>query len=171
MTTVNDAAFTFLTKANVDGFSEGRTFRSFKVLNIPASSTYVVKITLPKPVLFTGFDITIDSGTLQVDTVAGGASGGTFAETLPIIKTNLTTPTAHVPTTVLTAGGTHTGGTVIDSVRQKADGNATRSSSVIQSDTQVRGIAAGTYHWRFNNLSTDAITGTLKILWEELPEA
>lgn len=169
MPTLNDAAYKFLNQRNVNGFTEGRTFRSFKALNIAGSGVYVVKIVLPKPVLFTGFDIAIDSGTLQVETVSGGTAGGTFAETLPIIKTNLAVATTFTPTTVLTAGGTLTGGTVIDITRQKTDGNATRASSVIQNDSQTRGIAAGTYHWRFTNLSSDAVTGTVKILWEELP--
>lgn len=165
MQTLNDAIYKSLTQ---DPFKDGRTFRSFKVLDIEASGTYVVKIVLTKPVIFTRFDIVIDSGTLQVETLTGGTPGGTFAENLPRIKTNLTTTTPHVSTTTLTAGGTHTGGTIIDVVRQKADGNATRSSSVIHADNEVRGVAAGTYHWRFTNLSTDAVSGTVKILWEEL---
>ena len=53
-------------------FRNGRTFRTFKELNIAASGTYVIKIVLPAPVYFTGFDINIESGQLKVETVTGG---------------------------------------------------------------------------------------------------
>lgn len=149
-------------------FRNGRTFRSFKELNIAASGSYVVKIVLPVPVYFTGFDINIESGQLKVETVSAGTPGGTFAETLPVIKTNLTAPTDYVVQTALTAGGTHTGGTVIDVVRLKTNNNLNQGTSVIIPDQGIRGIAAGTYHWRFTNLSTtDAVTGTVKIMWTE----
>lgn len=166
---LNDAAYAFyLREGAPTAFELGQSFRSFKLLSIPGTSTYTVKIVLPKPVYFTRFDIAIDSGIVQVETIIGGVSGGTFSETLPVIKLNLATPTIYTPTTVLTAGGTLTGGTVIDIVRQKTDSNATRATSVIQDDRQVRGIAAGTYYWRFNNLSNDVLNGTVKVEWEEL---
>lgn len=148
-------------------FLNGRSFRSFKELNIPSTGTYVVKIVTTVPVYFTGFDIAIDSGFLKIETVVGGTAGGTFSETYPIIKTNLATATPYVSTTSLTAGGTLTGGTVIDVIRQKTDGNATRAVSVISGDEHLRGIAPGTYYWSFTNLGNDAVTGTVRILWEE----
>ena len=149
-------------------FRNGRTFRTFKELNIAASGTYVIKIVLPAPVYFTGFDINIESGQLKIETVTGGTAGGTFAETLPVIRTNLTVPNSYVVQTALTAGGTITGGTTIDVVRLKTNNNLNQGTSVIDPDEGIRGIAAGTYHWRLTNLSaTDAIAGTLKVLWTE----
>lgn len=168
MATVNDLAYGFYSHEPSPRFKEGRTFRSFKKLNIPGNGIYVVKIVLPVPVYFTRFDLAVDSSTVEVETVSGGVEGGTFSEILPTIKLNLTQPTPYVVKTSLTAGGTLTGGSVIDITRQKTDGNATRGSSVIQDDTSIRGIAAGTYYWRFNNLSTDPVLGTVKIEWEEL---
>lgn len=149
-------------------FRVGRTFRSFKELNIAASGTYVIKIVLPAPVYFTGFDINIESGQLKIETVSGGTAGGTFAETLPIIRTNLAVPNSYVVQTALTAGGTITGGTTIDVVRLKTNNNLNQSTSVIIPDEGIRGIAAGTYYWRLTNLSAaDTITGTLKAQWSE----
>ena len=169
MATLNDSMSKYFERASISRFEDGRTFRSFKELNIAGSATYVVKIVVPVPVLFTGFEVATVSGSLKVETVAAGTPGGTFSETLPIFKSNLTKVTPYVGKAVLTAGGTHTGGTVIDVIRIKADGNQTRASNVIQRDAELRGIAPGTYHWRFINLDTTAVVGTVKILWEELP--
>lgn len=166
--TLNDNFAAYVRGEPSQLFRQGRTFRSFKELAIPASGSYVVKIVLPAPVYFTGFDINIESGQLKIETVSGGTAGGTFAETLPIIRTNLTAPSAYVLQTALTAGGTITGGIVIDVVRLKTNNNLNQGTSVLNPDAGLRGIAAGTYHWQLTNLSTtDAIAGTMKINWTE----
>lgn len=164
---LNDDAAKFY-RDEVNGvFQQGRGFRTFKELNIEGSGAYVIKIVASGPAILTGLDLAIESGNLKVETVAGGTPAGTFAEVLPIIKSNLMVTTPYVSKLTLTAGGTHTGGTVIDVIRMKTDGNNTRAASVATTETTKRGVAPGTYHYRITNLSTDSALGTFKITWEE----
>lgn len=154
----------------VTAYKQGRAYRTFKELNIPASGTYVIKIVVPASgATLRKLSTAIDLGYLKLETIAGGTEGGTYSETLPRIRRNLL-PRAPVrlPEVTMTAGGTQTGGTVIDVIRSKADTNTNRAISVGASDDDDRGVAPGTYYWKFTNLSsTDAITGTFKAQWTE----
>lgn len=160
------------------GFFEGREFRTFKELNIAAGATYVVKAVVPINIILFGLDASLDAGSLRIGTYVAGTEGGTFSETLPIFPTNNMSGGSdhrnnysggvYVAQTVLTAGGTHTGGTELDVLRLKTSGNSTFSSSVGASGQDERGVAANTYYFRLLNLSgTDAVTGTFKARWEE----
>lgn len=156
-------------------FFEGREFRTFKELNIPALTTYVIKVVVPGDIIFTQFITDIESGHLRASSVGGGTPTGTFAETLPIfMRNNMSVgpnkrynPTAGV---VMTAGGAHTGGTELDVTRIKtvtAQGNQS-STTVGGVQGDERGIAAGTYHFRLQNLhATEAVVGVLHASWEE----
>lgn len=166
--TLNDSAYGFYNREPSPRFLDGKTFRAFKLLKIPGNTTYVVKLVLPVPVYFTKFDVALDASTVEIETVSGGTEGGLSQEGWSRIKMNRARPTSYLAKTEITAGGTHTGGTTIDVVRIKTDGNATRGASVIQNDGSIRGIAAGTYYWRFVNKTADEALGTVKIEWEEL---
>lgn len=149
-------------------FVRGREFRTFKDLNIASAGVYTIRIVVPKNTILTGLDLVITSGDVKLETISGGTVGGSFAETLPRINTNLMAGTpAYSPTVVMTAGGTVTGGTVIDVVRVKADSNAARQTAVGNTTSDQRGIAAGTYFWRFTNATGDAVVGTFKARWQE----
>lgn len=162
----DDAAKYYASQVN-GPFQQGRGFRTLKELNIPGSGSYTIKVVVSAPAILTSLDLALESGHLKVETVAGGTPAGTFAEVLPVIKSNLMVVTPYVSQLVLTAGGTHTGGTVIDAIRMKTDGNNTRASSVAATEITQRGIAPGTYYYRLTNLATDAAVGTFKITWEE----
>lgn len=71
------------------------------------------------------------------------------------------------PTVVLTAGGTHTGGTELDVVRLKTASNNTQVSTVGDTEGDERGISPGTYYFRLTSLSAEAVTGTLHLAWEQ----
>ena len=74
------------------------------------------------------------------------------------------------PQTLLTAGGTHTGGTELDVIRLKAANVTAQSQSVGNSPQDERGVAANTYYFRLLNSSgTDAVLGTFKARFEERP--
>ena len=153
------------------GFFGGREFRTFKELNIAASGSYVVKAVVPVDIILFGLSLSIESGHLRLATVAGGTEGGSFSETLPIFGRNNMSerPTPfYVPVVVLTAGGTHTGGTEIDVVRVKASANPQQVATVTGEGGDERGVAIATYYLRLTNLSaTDAIVGTFSARWEE----
>lgn len=154
-------------------FFEGREYRSYKELNIVGSATYVVRVVVPTNIIFNQFQIDLDNGWVRAGSYVGGTPGGVFAETLPIfMKNNMSvgpdkryTPTAGV---VLTAGGTHTGGTELDVVRVKTATSNANVNTVGAGSGDERGIAAGTYYFRFLNLGAlEIVTGVVHMAWEE----
>lgn len=150
-------------------FLRGREFRTFKELNIAASGVYTIRIVVPVNTILTGLELALDGGTIKLETISGGTVGGTYSETLPRINTNLMSGTpAYSPKVVMTAGGTVTGGTVIDVVRVKSDTNAGRATTVGANTADQRGVAAGTYFWRLTNSSTDTALGTFHARWQEV---
>lgn len=150
-------------------FARGLGYRTFKELNIAAAGSYVIRVVVPKNVVLTGLDVSITSGTLKTETVVGGTAGGAFAENLPRLSTNTRTDITATPASVvLTAGGTHTGGTVIDIITLKAGSNAARSTSVGGGSNGERGIGPNTYYWRFTSSGTDPVVGTFKARWNEV---
>lgn len=153
------------------GFFGGREFRTFKELNIAASTTYVIKAVVPVDLILFGIQLSLESGHMRLATVVGGTEGGSFSETLPIFGRNNMSerPTPfYTPVVVLTAGGTHTGGTEIDVLRLKTSANTVQAASVTGEGGDERGVAAATYYFRLQNLSaTDAIVGTFSARWEE----
>jgi hypothetical protein len=153
------------------GFFGGREFRTFKELNVAASTTYVIKAVVPINLILFGLTVSAETGHLRLATVVGGTEGGSFSETLPIFGRNNMSerPTPfYTPVVVLTAGGTHTGGTEIDVLRLKTNNNQNQSSTVTGEGGDERGVAAGTYYFRLQNLSaTDAIVGVFSARWEE----
>lgn len=152
------------------GFFAGREFRTFKDFSISNGATYVVKFVSPVNFFLFDLSFTLISGEVKMTTATGGTEGGSFAETLPVIARNTMSerPTpVYEADCVLTAGGTHTGGTVLDIVWGKVTDN---SNKVASSDTLTNaetGFAAGTYYFRLNALST--ATGVLHLRWEERP--
>lgn len=154
----------------VTSYKQGRAYRTFKELNIPASGTYVIKIVVPSSgATLRKLSTAVDQGYLKLETISGGTEGGSYSETLPRIRRNmLPRSPVRLPLVTLTAGGTQTGGTVIDVVSIKSDTNTNRAVSVGSTDDDDRGVAPGTYYWKFTNLSSaDAIVGTFKAQWTE----
>lgn len=148
-------------------FVEGKSYRTFKELSILAGAAYVIRATVSADLLLTGVEATIDAGTMHLDTVAAGTATGTWAETLPILRANNLTGAPTVPAgVVLTAGGDHSDGTVLDVVRLKADTNAGRATSVGGGIADHRGIAPGIYFFRLTNTGTETLVGTFKLRWE-----
>jgi hypothetical protein len=164
-------------------FFEGREFRTYKELDIAASATYVMKIVVPTNIILYGLAVAIDSGWVRIGGYAGGTEGGTYSETLPMFAINGMSAggdnrrtdyngnnTTYTRQLVMTAGGTHTGGIELDVSRVKVSGNSNASSTVGEAGLDERGVAAGTYYFRFLNLSAmDAITGVFRMRWEERP--
>lgn len=161
-------------------FWEGREFRTFKELSIAGSAEYVIKAVAPLNIILVKLEVEIEAGFIRIGTYVGGTPGGSFSETLPIFNgNNMSLGSNHranasgvgyTVQTVLTAGGTHTGGTELDVVRLKAASVSVQAQSVGSSPFDQRGVGANTYYFRLLNLSsTDAITGTFKARWEERP--
>lgn len=154
------------------GFFRGREYRSFKELSIVTGATYVIKVVVPINTILQGLEIDADDGYLRMATVVGGVEGGVFSETLPIFNRNNMTvgpdrEALVLPQLVVTAGGTHTGGTELDVFRIRTANASGGVSSVGKSAGDERGVAPNTYYFRFTNLGNTTILGTFHVRWEE----
>ena len=153
-------------------FFAGREFRTFKELNIGAGNTYVVKAVVPINIVLFGLDLVLDNGFVRVGTYIGGTEGGSFSEVLPKFGRNTMSSIPQPPyvsQVVLTAGGTHTGGTELDVLRLLVANASGQSSSVGAEISDERGIGAGTYYFRLLNSGAGTATGVFKARWEERP--
>lgn len=148
------------------GFFAGREFRMYREF----SPAVVIKAVVPINVILWDISISLTAGEARIETVAGGTEGGSFSETIPIFPRNTMSerPTPiYTPQVVLTAGGTHTGGTVLDVLLNKTGDNANFAASVGAASSDERGIGAGTYYFRVTTTGTTA--GIIKARWEERP--
>lgn len=153
------------------GFFEKREFRTFKELSISAGATYVVRATVPVNIILTGLELVVDDGKLRLESAVGGTPGGTFSEALPIIPRNAMTetPAAYTPQVALEAGGTHTGGTLLDVILLHTANATGSASSVGNAQQDERGVAPNTYYFRFTNTGSGTVAGVFRARWEERP--
>ena len=151
-------------------FFAGREARTFYDLSLATATSVVIKAVVPIDIILNKVDILINTEEILVETVMGGTEGGTFSITLPIFPAN-TMAERPLPLytflTVLTAGGTHTGGTVLDIIRLKTGGATQQAISVGSSPFDERGVAANTYYFRLTNLGNGPLVGVFKARWEE----
>ena len=159
-------------------FHEGREFRTFKELNIAVGTTYVIQAVVAVDTILTLVENFIDAGTLRFRTWAGGTPGGSFTPITSIFYTNNLTPGpnrrnnfpgVYIRQNTLLDGGTYTPGLQLDGARIKTSSNSQQAATVGGGTAGKRGIALGTYHFTFENLGNDIITGTFKLEFEELP--
>lgn len=165
------------------GFYDGREFRTFKEFDttagtsIAAGATYVMKAVVPIDIVLIQLSALFDNGQVRIVTAVGGTEGGTFSEVLPVLPANnmagqrakVTGGGFYAPTVVLTAGGTHTGGTVLDVIRLRT-ANATAQATTVGAGTDSsRGVAANTYYFRITNTSAGIAEGVFSARWEEKP--
>lgn len=153
-----------------------RTFREFDATAgtaIAVGATYVIKAVVPVDIILLSLELQMDNGTGRVETMVGGTAGGTFSETLPIFNQNnmasegpFPIPTAQA---VLTAGGTHTGGTRLDVFRLKVATATGQSSNIDSAQGTQRGVSPNTYHIRVVNFGSGNLEGVLHANWEERP--
>lgn len=155
------------------GFFEKREYRTFRRLSIPAGTELIIRAVVPINIILFGLEVGIYTGLLDLETKVSGTPGGTFSEVLPIFPRNTMTelpPPAVPPQVVLTAGGTHTGGTVLDVLVIKAADNSNFASSITGEGGDERGVGANTYYFRLQAIAGQGnVEGVFKARWEERP--
>jgi len=150
------------------GFFAGREFRTFRRLSIGAGAGLVIRAVVPINVILFGLTLELVDGWVDVETVVGGTPAGTWSETLPVFnRNNMAGTPAYAAQAVLTSGGTHTGGTILDVLAARASGATAQAASVGASLSDERGIAAGTYYFRLTNPGSGTATGVFRAWWEE----
>lgn len=152
------------------GFFEGREFRTFLEVNIPAAGSVYVRFTSPKDFIIFEQSLTLDAGSVRFTALAGATSTGTYATPLPVIGKNRMDERLfpyYVPTVTLATGGAATGGTIVELFRVVSSNATAQQRTVLGAESTERGLPAGTYHLRMENIGTGAATGVYSLIWEE----
>ena len=156
-------------------FFAGREFRSFYELNIAAGATLVIRFSAPIDFILASQSLVIDSGTVRLVVAVAGTPSGTFGVALPVIPRNamvgaLSRQLPYYSSQVtVAAGGVHTGGVVREVIRLKSAGATAQRNTVGAAVGTERGLPAGDYYIRIENIGTGAVTGVYTIEWEERP--
>lgn len=166
-------------------FFEGREFHMIRELNVPASTTLILKVVVTVPTIVHGLDVHIDSGHLRLAIVAGGTEGGSFvaltngnihpANSMPAGNNGrlrrLYGAAPWVGRATWTQGGTLTGGDESDILRLLVANASGQAHMIGAQSGSEHGFPAGTYYLRIQNLSgSAALTGVVKARWEERSE-
>lgn len=152
------------------GFFEGREFRSFIELNIAAGANVVLKFVSPVDFILFEQRLVVDAGSCKFTAITGGTEGGIYSTSLPIIGKNRMASRLspyYSPQITISTGGTITGGTVVEVVRVVAANATAQQQSVGGINDSERGLPAGTYYLKIENIGSGAVTGTYSLTWEE----
>lgn len=149
--------------------TENRQYFMFHEFLVPSAGTEVVKVVIAGDTVMNAFSIKVMSGKARVEIVSGGTEGGTFNQTIPLFPVNgMSTAVPRASTTVMTSGGTVTGGTTMDLFLVNTGDNVNQSSGVTSGEDFAIGFPAGTYYIRVTNTDNTASAGLVKALWTEL---
>lgn len=150
-------------------FWEGREFRSFVELNLAAGASLVVRFTAGVDFVLFNQRLLVDEGKVRMDAKQGGTPGGTFTNIATYGKNRMVERRAPYYTSqiAVATGGTHTGGTVLESLRVNAGGASGQAQTVGASASDERGLPAGTYYIVLTNYGNGVATGTYDLWWEE----
>lgn len=154
------------------GFFEGREFRTFFELNIPTSTSVYLRFTSPIDFIIFEQSLTLDSGSVRFTALTGATPGGTYSTSLPVIgKNRMTTRKTpfYSPQITIETGGTATGGTIVELFRVTAANATAQQQTVLGAASTERGLPAGTYYLRLENIGNSAAIGVYSLIWEERP--
>lgn len=154
------------------GFFEGREFRTFYEFNIPSANSVYIRVTSPVDFILFEQSLTVDAGSVRFTALIDATPAGTFSNNLPVIGKNRMAsrkqPFYNAQLT-LTSGGTASGGTVVELFRVVAANATAQQQTVLGASSTERGLPAGTYYLRLENIGNAAATGVYTIIWEERP--
>lgn len=154
------------------GFFEGREFRTFYELNIPTTTSVYIRFTSPIDFIIFEQSLTLDSGSIRFTALTGATPVGSYSVALPVIgKNRMLSRKAPFYTSqcTLNTGGTATGGTVVELFRVTAANATAQQQTVLGASSTERGLPAGTYYLRLENIGNSAATGVYSLIWEERP--
>lgn len=158
--------------AGQTGFFEGREFRTFYELNIATGSSAYIRFISPVDFIIFEQSLTLDAGGIRFTALTSATPSGTYSVNLPVIGKNRMasrkTP-YYTPQATLATGGTATGGTVVELFRVVAANATAQQQTVLGAASTERGLPAGTYYLRLENIGNSAATGVYSLIWEERP--
>lgn len=153
-------------------FWEGREFRHVQEFSIAQGATLVLRFICDIDFIVFLQRISIDAGAIRFSSVnSGGTAGGSWTSQVVMPKNQMSLPNRAAYTGHLTidAGGTYTGGTERDVMRLRTDTQGNSQASIGVTADDARGVGAGTYYVRLQNIGSGTSTGVYYIDWEERP--
>jgi hypothetical protein len=154
------------------GFFEGREFRTFYEFNIASGASVYIRFTSPINFIIFEQSLTVDAGSIRFSAYTGATPAGTYSNTIPVVgKNRMTTRKSpfYTPQVTIASGGTATGGTIVELFRVVAANSNAQQQTVLGAASTERGLAAGTYYLRLENIGNAAATGVYSLIWEERP--
>jgi len=164
------------------GFFDGREFRFFRELDIPAGTSLWTRITVPSGedgIIVRNQTVEAEAGTLRfrVWTDTGLTTPPTFSEpdglTSNVLPNNtLPSAPAHTRATVFENGGdadpVFDGDPVLlDILRSRSSGSTSKATSNYIQAGGERGIGPGTYWLQFEALGNADVTALYNLIFEE----
>lgn len=137
-----------------------RKFRMYKEFTTNTS----IKIVAIKPFHLLNQSLWLSSGEARLAVTADGTEGGTFAA-LPTVFNLNTVGAVVAPTSTITTGGTHTGGTEREVLRAASSATGSHNSGTGSTSEGIRYLAAGTYY--LDIVVTGTTVGMYSLEWEE----
>jgi hypothetical protein len=137
-------------------------------MNVGVGATAVLRFTAPVEFILHEQSFNLVQGYCRFSASAGGSAGGSWTP-IPVIGKNrmLSRPQPYYEAQCsIDTGGTHTGGTEVEVVRLRTSGNSNFASTVGGGVGSERGLPAGTYYLRFQNLESDTAIGVYTLMWE-----
>jgi hypothetical protein len=154
------------------GFFEGREFRTFREFSIASGASLYLKFTSPVDFILFEQSLTVDAGAVRFTAITGATEATPFNTALPVIGKNRMAARPepfYLAQAQVSAGGTITGGTVVELFRV-VSANATAQQQTVGGASQTeRGLAAGSYYLRIENIGNATTTGVYSLFWEERP--
>lgn len=154
------------------GFFEGREFRTFFEISLATGTSSYIKFVSPVDFIIFEQSLTLDAGSVRFTALTGATSVGTYSNILPVIGKNrmsVRKSPFYVSQCTLASGGTVTGGTVVELFRVTAANATAQQQTVLGAASTERGLPAGTYFLRIENIGNGTATGVYSLIWEERP--
>lgn len=157
------------------GFFEGREFRTFYEFSIASGASVTLKFSCPVDFILFAQRLSVDAGAIRLSAITGATESTPFSTAMPVIGKNRMASRRQYPggyyaaQATIANGGTITGGTVVEVVRVVAAGATAQQSTVGGQTADERGLAAGAYYLKIENISNGTATGVYSLFWEERP--
>ncbi len=157
------------------GFFEGREFRTFYEFSIPGGASVTLKFSCPVDFILFAQRLAVDAGAIRLSAITGATESAPFNTAMPVIGKNRMASRRqyssgyYAAQATIANGGTITGGTVVEVVRVVAAGATAQQSTVGGQTSDERGLPAGTYYLKLENISNGTTTGVYSLFWEERP--
>jgi len=154
------------------GFFEGREFRTFYELDVATGTSVYIRFVSPIDFILSEQILTLDSGSIKFTALTGATPSGAYSVPLPVIGKNRMLSRKspfYAPQITLSTGGAATGGVIVELFRVIAANATAQKQTVLGANSTERGLPAGTYYLRLENIGNNAATGVYTLIWEERP--